>query len=66
MVNGTTALNGSKLERLIHYRNRAEVVRKIVEDFSEERLRKTLLDVAARYDTRADEIQRELNSATQI
>jgi hypothetical protein len=54
------------LKRLIHYRNSAEMVRKLVDDFPEEPLQKTLLEVATRYDKLADEMQRKINSATAV
>ena len=51
--------NGTKLERLVHYRNRAEMVRVVAEDFIHDGTRKTFLDVADAYDKLANEAQRE-------
>jgi hypothetical protein len=53
------SLAGSKLERLIHYRNRAELMRIIAEDLTDNDVRMTLLGVAANYDALANEAQLE-------
>jgi hypothetical protein len=53
------AHNGSKLERLVHYRNRAEMVRIVAEDFTHDATRETLLDVANAYDKLAEDTQRD-------
>jgi hypothetical protein len=59
-----TPFNGTKLERFIYYRNRAEETRILARDFTDEARQKPLLDVAAAYDKLADLIEREINSAT--
>jgi hypothetical protein len=60
MSNRMKAHNGSKFERLIHYRNRAEMARILAEDFTQEAVRKTLFDVAANYDALANQAQSEI------
>ena len=59
-VGNPTPFKGGKLERLIHYRNRAEELRIIAEDFADDAVRETLLDVAATYDQLANEAQHEI------
>jgi hypothetical protein len=60
-MNGMKAFNGSKLQRLIHFRNRAEEVRIIADDFTDAH-RKMLLNVAVTYDSLADALRSELSS----
>jgi hypothetical protein len=54
-----STVNGSNVERLIRYRNRAEEVRVLAEGLTDETARKTLLDIAASYDKLADDLQFE-------
>ena len=56
------AHNGSKFERLIHYRNRAEMARILAEDFTQEAVRKTLFDVGGNHDELANEAQRKFKA----
>jgi hypothetical protein len=60
-----STVNGSNVERLIRYRNRAEEVRVLAEGLTDETARKTLLDIAASYDKLADDLQFESSRGVQ-
>jgi hypothetical protein len=66
MFNGTSAHEGSEVNRLVSYQNRAEEIRAIAEDLTQEATRKTLLDLAASYDQWANTIQSESTSVTAL
>jgi len=56
------AYRGSRLKRLVFYRNRAEEIRVLAAGVTDS-TRKTLLDIAAAYDMLAAELPAEMETA---